>query len=408
MNFDTMNYRYYSNKQLSMFPNKEAFIESINKVLSGPVFEKNLIADNSLSSSAIIQIHPSYSCNYRCSYCYENERKQDYSRLTVDDIYSIDKFYLLYDQLFNTKTAIKQIVISGGEPFLPENRVFVEEALAHWDSNISIITNGVFLINYVPLLSSRKNLVLSVSLDGTESMHYKYRKTTNYASYSLTVNGIQEALAAGIRVVISSVFHPDLLEEYSSFFNYLESLGWLENPLVSMTLGLKVSGTGSGAIDIDYLYQSLEALAILKEKDPRINCFDISSLIPGCKSVSTALKNAGNGKYNPYRCYVLNSPSFSFFPNGKVSFCSTIDQEIGYVGQIRPSITIDKDKIEKLHFRTINNLVGCQSCNKRIFCKGNCPATSIASTNSFLGNVCTYWGNDYVLSKSLDFLKLES
>ena len=409
INFDTMNYQYYSYNELRSFSSREDFINSVSQSLSGVPFEKSLVEESTLSTSASIQIHPSYLCNYKCSYCYENDRKNDFSRLTIADLDLIDEFYHVFDQMFKTNTKIDGVTISGGEPFLPGNRPFLEKALSHWEnSTIAIITNGVFLSDYIPLLSTRDNLHLSVSLDGTEIMHYKYRKTNNPASYSLTIAGIQNALSAGIRVNISSVFHPDLLSYYSDFFDYIEALGWFENPNVTLAFGLESSGVGSGSINTDYLSQSLDALKSIKDNDPRINHFDVSTLTPGCSNIIRAITDAKNGKYNPYRCYILNTPSFSFFPNGKVSFCSTINQEIGYIGQIRPSIMIDKDKITLLRSRTINNLSNCQTCNKRIICKGNCPATSIAQTNSFWGSDCTYWKDDTIIKKSFNFLELQN
>ena len=406
LNLHTLKKKYYSFEQIKSFPSRESFFDDVIASLDGPRYETILsIKEEYSDKNAMIQVHPTYNCNYHCSYCFQNDRKHVQSNLSPDDIDRIEQFYHLYETVFSTTVNITRVTISGGEPLLPEIRPFIRAALRHWDDiPIVIITNGTLIDESIDLLRSHPNLYLSVSLDGTEAMHYAKRIPSNKSQYSDTIHGIQNALSFGIPVSISSVFHPDYVLEYPRFFDQIDSLGWFNNPKVSFTFGALISGIGSASYDFDETINIWDSLLKLKQMDERVNHFNTSSLTPGCEALVTSFKNSQNGFYSPYRCLVLNSPSYSFFPDGSISFCSTIHSQDSIIGTLRPSVYIDIERIASLHDRTTDRLPICSDCYKRALCKGNCPASSIAYSHKYDGHYCGIWENEALLQRITDYI----
>ena len=109
----------------------------------------------------------SYQCNFKCPYCYENNRKNNSNVMTRD---MIDKVILLY------KNGINHIGLFGGEPLLPQNEELVNYIIQKVpNAYYTIITNGYFLDYYIPILKKIKVGMIQITLEGTKDNHNKTR-----------------------------------------------------------------------------------------------------------------------------------------------------------------------------------------------------------------------------------------
>lgn len=368
-------------------------------------FEQRLLKDEYFSNNAKIHILPSYNCNYKCSYCYENPRKKITSCLSPKHINNILEFYALYNKSFNVNANISAVTVSGGEPFLSENYKVIHSILETWKNiPITFITNGSCIKNYFNLLNKYDNIAIAFSIDGTKDMHYKYRHPSKSDDYEELIKAIRSAIYFGYNIQLSALFQPEFESLYPSFFDLLETLGWIKNKKIHFAFSLKSNGGGMNDYSKKYLHESIDAMLRLKKADKRTDYIDFKSIIPGCTQLVEAIENEREGKYIPYRCYIQNSPSFTFLPNGNVSFCSCIDTPLSQVGTFGETVSIDTNKILNIRNRSYEKLTKCKSCLKRSLCRGECLATAIKKTNSYDSPYCGIWEDDYLFQHIDSFL----
>ncbi len=405
VNFDTLKTRELSINEIQNYKRNPESLSELYASLDGASFEQRFQKDYNFNNKAKIHILPSYNCNYHCSYCYEKPRKGCLDRLSPSQINHIKDFYTLYSQIFEEEVEYSFITVSGGEPFLPENRDVIATILQAWpDTPIGFITNGSHAQDYFPMLKNHSKVSLAFSIDGTREMHYKHRIPSHKEDYDALVDSIDNALSQGFEVQLLSLFHPELEHMYCEYFDLLEKREWLTNANLHLSMAFETNGCGNNDYSPKYLHDAVESLLRLKRTDSRMNNIPLKSFVPGCKNLEEIITNTSSNAYNPIRCYVQNSPSFTFLPNGMVSFCSTIDAPNGYIGSFGDTISINAERIRLLRNHIPENIEKCKSCNKRSLCRSECPATSVIKTNSYSEAYCGVWEDDFLIENIDAFL----
>ena len=136
-----------------------------------------------------------YSCNFACTYCYQDQYSNVARELTVE---VIDAFFNYVQREFAGRN--KYITIFGGEPLLsnPKQKGLISHILVKAiESNIelSFVTNGYYLQEYVPFFSSDIVREVQVTLDGTEAVHNSRRFLKGGdGTFSKIVEGIDSCL----------------------------------------------------------------------------------------------------------------------------------------------------------------------------------------------------------------------
>ena len=112
---------------------------------------------------------PSYTCNFACSYCYQDEyaikNKPEGKEL-------IHYFYRYIDSQFSDRR--KYITVFGGEPLLDsawhrQNLTLLLEEAAVRNLDVAIVTNGYHLSSYMDILKKASIREIQVTLDGMET-----------------------------------------------------------------------------------------------------------------------------------------------------------------------------------------------------------------------------------------------
>ena len=117
--------------------------------------------------ATIAQWDVNNECNLNCKHCRVSE-KNDNEKLSLNEAKS-----LLAECWYN---GITMLNLSGGEPFL-RNDIFEILDYAQKFEDIVITTNGTLLNDEkCKKLSTYKNIKLSISLDGLEETHDKFRR----------------------------------------------------------------------------------------------------------------------------------------------------------------------------------------------------------------------------------------
>lgn len=370
------------------------------------LLEQNILSDvpyterlKPLEISPIVRptIVPSFACNYSCSYCYQVDYKGEHSEMTEYDVDLIYKFCIEFCQQNNSPLIFGDVDIIGGEPLLPRNSNVIRKVLQSWpDSTFTVTTNGTYINEYIDMFCGH-NIRMKVSLDGTKDIHMRRRHTQQSDAYEHSIEGVIQLLDHKIPTVIVAVFNPEYISEYSRFFDLLETLGWLTNPLLNCAFIPEVD-CGCEGITRNSIMRNINSLFALKKIDARVNHVDTRKLIPGTVELYDALFLAKKGFYKPYRCAALAGYMLTFLPNGDVKPCLAIPDEIGCIGHFRNGITIDRKKINMLQSRRIDVFEKCKSCSMKAFCGGGCLATVAKKTGTLLGYNCEFWDDPIFLN----------
>lgn len=131
------------------------------------------------------QIEITKRCPLKCRHCF------NYSGVARSKEMSTSDLFVVIDKL--AAMGIKKVMLTGGEPTLREDFIEIATYAAKRFMAISIATNGYYITpKMVAALSKAKNVVVQVSLDGTESNHNFIRGVDD--SFSRAVNAIQSQM----------------------------------------------------------------------------------------------------------------------------------------------------------------------------------------------------------------------
>ena len=131
-------------------------------------------------------------CNLSCSYCY---RKND---LNID----ISDQSILFDQLSEINPYF--INISGGEPLLIDNLIYIAESLKKNCKRLLLTTNGLLIEKY-PRNSYKIFDSIQLSLDGDRNTHEKLRGANTYTKIINALNYLNSITSVSFLCTISSL-----------------------------------------------------------------------------------------------------------------------------------------------------------------------------------------------------------
>lgn len=177
---------------------------------------------------------PTVRCNLNCKHCGEEQLVEKKAEISCEKVYD--------ELIFSHSIATKQLVCSGGEPFL--NEEFTDFCLslikeAHW--SIAITTNGFYTDRIVSLIErlgdERKNINFALSIDGLKDTHNSIRKNSH--SFDHVCDTLKALCNYDVCTQINTVIQNDNVKELKKFkeFFSLLSKGKVKFEFIPVTLG---------------------------------------------------------------------------------------------------------------------------------------------------------------------------
>ena len=182
-----------------------------------------------------------YSCNFACSYCYQDQYNNPKQELSTE---LIDSFFQYIQSEFAGRK--KYITVFGGEPLLnnPKQKILINHLIENAnESNLEIcfVTNGYTLEEYIPILKSGKIREIQVTLDGTEAVHNKRRFLKGGAgTFDKIVRGIDACLENHIPVNLRMVADKENIDNLPELAQFAIDRGWTKNPLFKTQIGTEL------------------------------------------------------------------------------------------------------------------------------------------------------------------------
>ncbi len=316
---------------------------------------------------------PNYSCNFACSYCYQEGYEPVKQTLNKE---IIDAFFEYVRIEFAGKR--KYVTVFGGEPLLPgENqrnliRYFIDKA-SDAKLDLAFVTNGYTLSEYLDLLKTASIREIQVTLDGTQEIHdaRRYMKGKQ-PTFDKIVTGIDACLAAGLEVNLRMVVDKDNIDNLAELSRFAIEKGWTKSPLFKTQIGRNYelhfcNSTPDRLFDratlYGYMYELMKEHPYIAEFYKP--AYSIAKYISEHNALPTPLFDS---------CPACKT-EWAFDYTGTIYSCTaTVGKKGEELGTYYPRITKNEQVIEEWQNRDITTIEKCKTCDVVLACGGGCAS----------------------------------
>ncbi|HEY5511309.1 MAG TPA: radical SAM protein [Prolixibacteraceae bacterium] len=330
---------------------------------------------------------PNYSCNFSCSYCYQDEYTNPNQHATPE---LIDAFFQYVRKEFANRR--KYLTIFGGEPLLntPHQKEIIRHLVEKSNElaiDICVVTNGYYLENYISLLAQGKIREIQITLDGTKKIHDQRRFLKGGSpTFEPIVRGIDAALAAGFPVNLRMVIDKQNIENLPELAAFAIEKGWTSHPIFKTQIGRNYELHHCQSTP-DQLFTRLslfKKIFELTEQFPHIKEFYKPSY-----SVSKYLAENGELPDPLFDACPACKSEWAFDYTGRIYSCTaTVGKEEEALGTFFPEVTKNEQLIHQWASRDVTSIEDCRNCAVQLACGGGCGSVAKNKNGSILSPDC--------------------
>ena len=296
-------------------------------------------------------IHVTDKCNLHCVGCYSyiTDRNNQIDMTTEQINYVLDEL---------SKQGVKELVISGGEPFLRNDIIMILKKAKSANMRVCIISNGT--LNYEKYLPALPFIdTLSISVDG-------YARGINFIRDKGTterVLDLVDKLKDNVRIHLIFTLHKKnvpFIDEYVTL---------AENLKVSFNFSI-FTVDPHDIVFKDYLLDENDLEIIVRKINEGDNIYIDDTVINGKSDGIEGLRCTTGCK--------LGCKMISIAANGNIYPCHMLHNDFSLMGNIFSNdlheIISNKDNI----FRelSVDDISECSNCQHKYFCGGGCRGRS--------------------------------
>jgi uncharacterized protein len=328
-----------------------------------------------------------YSCNFTCSYCYQDQYKNPAVELNKE---IIDAFFDYVKKEFASRR--KYITIFGGEPLLNSPRqkeliTYIIDRSNEADLSLCFVTNGYFLEEYIPVLRKGKIREVQVTLDGTESVHNNRRYLKGGGgTFNKIVKGIDACLKDDINVNLRMVADKENIDGLSDLAQFAIDKGWTKSFSFKTQIGRNYElhhcqSSPDKLFDRISLYRSIFELT---KVHPHILEF-----YKPAYSVSKFLAENGELPDPLFDSCPACKTEWAFDYTGRIYSCTaTVGKVEESLGTFYPVVSRNESIIEQWESRDVTSIDGCRECSVQLACGGGCGSVARNRTGSICSTDC--------------------
>jgi len=327
---------------------------------------------------------PNYSCNFSCTYCYQDQYSNPNQEL---DYEMIDAFFRYIHTEFAGRK--KYITVFGGEPLLnsPKQRELIVYLLNKANTaklDVCFVTNGYTLVDYIDILKLGRIREIQVTLDGTEAIHNKRRFLKGGAgSFDKIVKGIDICLQNKITVNLRMVIDKENINDLPDFATFAIERGWTQSSYFKSQIGRNYElhhcqSSPDKLFDRISLYETLFELI---RQHPHILEF-----YKPAYSVTKFLSENGELPEPLFDACPACKTEWAFDYTGHIFPCTaTVGKADESLGTFYPDVTRKSELIAEWEMRDVTAIHDCKDCSVQLACGGGCGA--VAKNNT--GEICS-------------------
>lgn len=328
-----------------------------------------------------------YSCNFACTYCYQDQYSNPKQELTND---IIDAFFDYVQKEFAGRK--KYITIFGGEPLLNNSKQkdHISQILKKsLESNleVSFVTNGFSLEEYFPLLNTGNIREIQVTLDGTEAVHNKRRfLKSGDGTFERIIRGIDAAITNKIDINLRMVVDKENIGNLPELARYAIDKGWTKSPYFKTQIGRNYElHHCQSSPDLLFDRVSLfESIFELTKKHPHI-----AEFYKPAYSVAKFLSENGELPDPLFDACPACKTEWAFDYTGQIYSCTaTVGKTEESLGSFYPVVTRKDDMINQWESRDVTSIPDCKDCSVQFACGGGCGSVAKNRTGSVCSTDC--------------------
>ncbi|MGB4413886.1 MAG: radical SAM protein [Paludibacter sp.] len=318
---------------------------------------------------------PNYSCNFACSYCYQ-DGYNPVQKVVTNEV--VDAFFAYIKTEFAGRR--KYITVFGGEPLLPgdNQRNMIVHLLSRANESkldVAFVTNGYTLKSYVDLLKTASIREVQVTLDGTQEVHDGRRFLKGkQPTFDKIVDGIDACLAAEININLRMVIDKENIENLAGLSRFAIDKGWTASPFFKTQIGRNYelhfcNSTPEKLFDRATMYQHLYELLKIHPYIAEFYkpAFSIAKYIAEHEALPTPLFDS---------CPACKT-EWAFDFTGTIYSCTaTVGNKGDELGTFYPEITKKEAAIESWQNRDITTIEECKTCSVSLACGGGCASVA--------------------------------
>jgi uncharacterized protein len=335
--------------------------------------------DNRDDSEVQIFFVPWYTCNFRCTYCYQEGYSEKDEHLSAE---VIDSFFRYIKTEFAGQK--KYVTVFGGEPLLPGEKsketidYFIQKANEN-NLGLAFVTNGYSLSDYIDILKKGNIREIQITLDGPESIHNGRRPLAGgKPTFSNIISGIDKALEAGLPVNLRTVVDKENMNALVDLADFAIEKGWTANHLFKTQLGRNYElhfcqSDQNKLYDRVGLYKDLYQLITA---NPQIVEYHRPAY-----SISKFIFENGELPDPLFDSCPACKTEWAFDFTGRVYSCTaTVGKSGESLGTYYPEKSRKTEVINQWESRDVTTIDKCRDCSLQLACGGGCA--SVAKNNN--------------------------
>jgi uncharacterized protein len=325
-----------------------------------------------------------YSCNFACTYCYQDQYTNPRLELNHD---VIDSFFDYIKTEFAGRN--KYITVFGGEPLLnsPKQKdviAYLVQKASDAKLDLSFVTNGYSLENYIYILRTGRIREIQVTLDGTASVHNKRRFLKGgEGTFETIVRGIDACLQNNITVNLRMVIDKENIENLPELAQFAIDKGWTKSQYFKTQMGrnYELHHCQSSPDKLFSRISMFENIFELTKEHP-----EILEFYKPAYSVSKFLSENGTLPDPLFDACPACKTEWAFDYTGQIYSCTaTVGKAEESLGTFYPVLSLDTKKVSEWESRDVTLIPECKDCSVQLACGGGCG--SVAKNRT--GNVCS-------------------
>ena len=332
-------------------------------------------------------ICPTYSCNMRCIYCYQ-QGNDDLNKKVICE----ENLFKIFNYIEKEEIKIKQqnkdykifIELFGGEPIQSCNRDVLQMIFDFARKNKYFVvstTNGVEIDQFYDLFLTYNGYIgaIHTTIDGTKEYHNSrriYKKDCN--SFDRIIKNIEFLIELGIFVTLSINIDKNNIYQLKEIIDFCEIKNWFSNKYFQLQIGrvddrlfeTNYEGIISEGEILEYIYN-----LNLDSEGKNIKCSFLKTLSSISKKFNTSLNKYEYGRPTFHYCWATD-PS---------TYVKYIDSDLNV---FRCTYTVGREDLSLGKLDDINNdtayfyehnlfkLQKCLNCKIGGYCSGGCKLSS--------------------------------
>ena len=347
-------------------------------------------------SSPGFLIVPTYSCNLRCTYCYEKalqgrgaswlEKRlsEEMTEAALEAMAKID----------GPDRRQRCMTLYGGEPLQRSNETLIrnlhEKACARGFRQFSAITNAVDLDHYADIMGKDKGIsFLQITLDGPPSVHDGRRFLPDgRGTFEDIVRNIDMAMKRGVRVSVRINVDRKNANHVKWLKDFFQEREWSRSPLfraycspVHGSVCSKEGGDGFAShLEMGEAIRGKDGTSGEEEESPFFQTDALTQAVE--KRILAHLSHKEDLPFWRTAFCGSNMAMYLFDPFGDIYPCWEVvghpEHRIGLYGP--GFLELDPLALHKWHHRSVVKIRACRPCPYLFFCGGGCEAFAYRAT----------------------------